>query len=89
MGPVVDCWGRGPEGKPSGPFLFPRVFASAATYNLRMSYVLPPNNDIKKLADQDQPDAVRKDLFDTDLRLELEDFRSVNGSRGPVKGWGR
>lgn len=88
MGPV-PAGDAASKGNPSGPFLFACVFSWVSTYNLRMSYVLPPNNDIAKIANQDQPEQVRKDLFDTDLRLQLEDFRSVNERRGPVKGWGR
>lgn len=53
-----------------------------------MSYVLPPNNAIGTICDQDQPESLRKALFDMDLELQLRDFRNTPEGSGPVRGWG-
>lgn len=53
-----------------------------------MSYVLPPNNNIRIIASQDQPEELRQQLFDTDIKLQLADYRNTPEGGGPVKGWG-
>jgi hypothetical protein len=53
-----------------------------------MSYVLPPNNAIAKLLDQDQPEGVRRAVFERDLELQLADFNSTPSGNGSVRGWG-
>lgn len=53
-----------------------------------MSYVLPPNNAIAKLLDQNQPEDARRAISDVDLELQLRDFRTMKEGNGPVRGWG-
>lgn len=52
-----------------------------------MSYVLPPNNNIRILCDQNNVDAQRL-AYETDLKLQLADFDNTPGGGGPVRGWG-
>lgn len=53
-----------------------------------MSYVLPPNNAIAAICDQDRTDEQRRPLFELDLQLQLSDIRNTPGGVGPVRGWG-
>jgi hypothetical protein len=52
-----------------------------------MSYVLPPNNNIRILCDQNNVDAQRR-AFETDLALQLQDQNNTPGGGGPIRGWG-
>ena len=58
-------------------------------YHLSMSYVMPPNNNIAALLDQDRNDDARRAIFETDLALQLADHNNTPGGAGPVRGWGR
>lgn len=53
-----------------------------------MSYVLPPNNAIAVICSQDQPESLRKTLFDMDLELQQRDFTNTPEGAGPVRGLG-
>jgi len=53
-----------------------------------MSYVMPPNNNISALCDQNRTDDQRRPLFETDLALQLADFNNTPAGNGPVRGWG-
>lgn len=53
-----------------------------------MSYVLPPNNAIAKLLDQDRPDSVRRAVFERDLELQLADHNNTPAGNGSIRGWG-
>lgn len=51
-------------------------------------YVMPPNNAIANLCSQDQPESVRRAVFEAGLRLELGDYSNTPDGQGVVKGWG-
>jgi len=54
-----------------------------------MSYVLPPNNAIRIICSQDQPEEVRRQLFEMDLELQRRDMNNTPEGGGPVRGWGQ
>lgn len=53
-----------------------------------MPYVMPPNNAIRILCDQNSPDEPRRLLFEQGIQIELDDMRNTPGGGGPVRGWG-
>jgi hypothetical protein len=53
-----------------------------------MSYVLPPNNAIAAITDLNQPESVRRAIYETDLELQLADYNNTPEGSGPVRGWG-
>lgn len=54
-----------------------------------MSYVMPPNNAIAALCDPNQPESVRRSVFEAGLKYELADYSNTPGGAGVVRGWGR
>lgn len=54
-----------------------------------MSYVLPPNNAIGVITDLNQPEGIRRAIYETDLELQLADFNNTPEGSGPVRGVGR
>lgn len=54
-----------------------------------MSYVMPPNNNIKVLCSQDQPVELQRSVFLLGVAFELADYTNTPAGGGPVRGWGR
>jgi hypothetical protein len=53
-----------------------------------MSYVLPPNNNIGKIVDQNLTDDDRRRIVAPDLELQLESINNTPEGNGAVRGWG-
>lgn len=53
-----------------------------------MSYVMPPNNNVKPICSQDRTDDERRSQFETDLQLQLADFNNTPEGSGAIRGWG-
>ena len=53
-----------------------------------MSYVMPPNNNIRAIASQNLPVEQQKAIFDLGIRFELADINNTPSGQGVVRGWG-
>lgn len=53
-----------------------------------MSYVLPPNNKVNLIVDQNLSDETRARIVAPDLELQLESINNTPEGNGAVRGWG-
>lgn len=51
-------------------------------------YVLPPNNALAAITSLDQPESIRRGLYELDVQLQNANHNNTPGGAGAIRGWG-